>query len=279
MPLHCFGIECSLNTPPLVGVAMVLFAVPALLEPATRNISISRAPAYQSRGGLLQGVRDAPRHWWLMLNCHNAPVSGRISGPLRCRSRPGKCGQCRVPDSGKFRKAQRRGPGSVLGLFLISVRLPIQDTAEFDQQLLIGHGLNSPAEGAGRPGTAEDTVGDGLVVHPVLEYLFSAAGAAGLPDLFGFPQKLELPRREIWGESSRLPRQSCSWFARRVRQSLGSRPRTLTLVSAATGQPMTGYTISKCASVGWPVFPLIGRTSCGHADMATMQSVSARRST
>ena len=100
-----------------------------------------------------------------------------------------------------------------------------------------------------------------------------------LADLFGFPQKLELPLRGIRGDFKCLPRQSCSWIAKCVRQPLGLRPRTPNAVSAATGQPLTGYTISKCASVGWPVFPLIGRMSCGQADMATMQSVSARRST
>ena len=34
--------------------------------------------------------------------------------------------------------------------------------------------------------------------------------------------------------------------------------------------------ISKCASVGFPARPLIGRMSCGHAENATTRSISAR---
>ena len=109
VPLHGLGIECSLNAPPLVGVVMGLFAIPALVEPAIRNTSISRVPADPSRGGILQGVRDVLRHWWLMLNRHRVPVSGRVSGPLRCRSRR----KMRpLPSSGIQGNAGRRSGGA-----------------------------------------------------------------------------------------------------------------------------------------------------------------------
>ena len=41
------------------------------------------------------------------------------------------------------------------------------------------------------------------------------------------------------------------------------------------GQPAPQL-ISKCASVGLPALPLIGRMSCGHAEKAMMRSISAR---
>ncbi len=61
------------------------------------------------------------------------------------------------------------------------------------------------------------------------------------------------------------------------RGGLPSRRQRCGGVSRA-GRPRS-YTNSKCASVGFPVFPLMGRRSCGHADMATTQSISARSRT
>ena len=52
------------------------------------------------------------------------------------------------------------------------MRSGYQDAAEFDQRFLIGHDLNAPAEGASQSGTAEDAVGEGLAVDPVLAHLF-----------------------------------------------------------------------------------------------------------
>ena len=67
-PRYYFGIEYMLNTPPLVGVVLGLFAIPELLELATKNTSISRVSADQSKGGgMLQGVRDVLANWWLVL--------------------------------------------------------------------------------------------------------------------------------------------------------------------------------------------------------------------
>ncbi|MDE0212391.1 MAG: tripartite tricarboxylate transporter permease, partial [Boseongicola sp.] len=47
---YYFGIEYMLNTPPLVGVVLGLFAIPELLELATKNTSISRVGADQTKG-------------------------------------------------------------------------------------------------------------------------------------------------------------------------------------------------------------------------------------
>ena len=45
------------------------------------------------------------------------------------------------------------------------------------------------------------------------------------------------------------------------------------------GAPKTGYTTSKWASVGMQETPLMGTMSCGQAEKATMQSISARNRT
>ena len=65
---YYFGIEYMLNTPPLVAVVLGLFAIPELLELATKNTSISRVPNDQSQGGgMLQGIKDAFANWWLVI--------------------------------------------------------------------------------------------------------------------------------------------------------------------------------------------------------------------
>lgn len=68
VPRYWFGIEYMLQVPPLVAVVLGLFAVSELLDLATRNTSISRvAKADAGDGSMLRGVRDAFRHWWLVL--------------------------------------------------------------------------------------------------------------------------------------------------------------------------------------------------------------------
>lgn len=67
-PRYYFGVEYLLNTPPLVAVVLGLFAVPELLELATKNTSVSRVPADQSAGGgMMRGVRDVFENWWLVV--------------------------------------------------------------------------------------------------------------------------------------------------------------------------------------------------------------------
>ncbi len=79
-PRYYFGIEYMLNTPPLVGVVLGLFAIPELLELATKNTSISRVPDDQSGGGgMTRGIKDALANWWLMLK---SSVLGTYIGML-----------------------------------------------------------------------------------------------------------------------------------------------------------------------------------------------------
>lgn len=68
VPRYWFGVEYLLQVPPLVSVVLGLFAVSELLDLATRNTSISRvSKANVGDGSMLRGVRDAFRHWWLVL--------------------------------------------------------------------------------------------------------------------------------------------------------------------------------------------------------------------
>jgi len=55
---------------PLIPVVLGLFAIPELMELATRNVSISRVPKDQTEGGgMLVGIKDAVRNWWLATKC------------------------------------------------------------------------------------------------------------------------------------------------------------------------------------------------------------------
>ena len=79
-PRYYFGVEYLLNTPPLVAVVLGLFAIPELLELATKNTSISRVPQDRSgEGGMGRGIRDALNNWWLMLK---SSVLGTYIGML-----------------------------------------------------------------------------------------------------------------------------------------------------------------------------------------------------
>ena len=65
-----FGTDYLLDSLPLIPVVLGLFAIPELMELAIRNVSISRVPKDQtSDGGMLEGVKDVFRHWWLALRC------------------------------------------------------------------------------------------------------------------------------------------------------------------------------------------------------------------
>ncbi len=80
VPRYYFGVEYMLNTPPLVAVVLGLFAIPELLELATKNTSISRVPEDQSKGGgMLRGIRDVFANWWLVLK---SSVLGTYIGML-----------------------------------------------------------------------------------------------------------------------------------------------------------------------------------------------------
>jgi TctA family transporter len=68
VPRFWFEQTYLLQTPPLVSIVLGLFGVAEMLEMAVQNTGISRvAPAAVSRGGMMQGVREAFTHWWLVL--------------------------------------------------------------------------------------------------------------------------------------------------------------------------------------------------------------------
>ncbi|MAF50033.1 MAG: tripartite tricarboxylate transporter permease [Rhodospirillales bacterium] len=69
-PRYTFQALYLLDELPIIPVVLGLFALPELLELAVRNVSISRIPKDQSDGGgIMDGVRDAFRYWWLALRC------------------------------------------------------------------------------------------------------------------------------------------------------------------------------------------------------------------
>jgi len=70
IPRYWFGIDYLINGLPLIPVVLGLFALPEVLELAVRNESISRVPRDQMEGGeMLEGIKDAFRHWWLATRC------------------------------------------------------------------------------------------------------------------------------------------------------------------------------------------------------------------
>ena len=70
VPRYWFGSDYLLDGLPIVPVVLGLFAIPELLELAVRNTSISRTQRTDVVGGdLKDGVKDAFRHWALVLRC------------------------------------------------------------------------------------------------------------------------------------------------------------------------------------------------------------------
>tara|TARA_Y100001934_G_scaffold235816_1_gene286859 strand:- start:454 stop:2478 length:2025 start_codon:yes stop_codon:yes gene_type:complete len=55
---------------PIVPYVLGLFAIPEVLELAVRNTSISRVQREEvATGGIVNGMRDAAKNWWLGLRC------------------------------------------------------------------------------------------------------------------------------------------------------------------------------------------------------------------
>jgi TctA family transporter len=70
IPRYVFDTDYLLERLPIIPVVLGLFAIPELLEMATRNTSISRvAQSEGGEGGLMQGIRDTVIHRWLVLRC------------------------------------------------------------------------------------------------------------------------------------------------------------------------------------------------------------------
>ncbi|MDH3738510.1 MAG: tripartite tricarboxylate transporter permease [Alphaproteobacteria bacterium] len=70
IPRFWFGFDYLLDGVPLIPVVLGLFAIPELMELATRKSSISAVPKDQAIGGnLMAGVKDAWLYKWLSLRC------------------------------------------------------------------------------------------------------------------------------------------------------------------------------------------------------------------
>ena len=67
---YSLGLEYLVDDLPLIPVVLGIFAIPELMELATRNISIAREMRSQDTGSSIgDGVRDAVRHGWLATRC------------------------------------------------------------------------------------------------------------------------------------------------------------------------------------------------------------------
>ncbi len=67
---YSMGLEYLVDDLPLIPVVLGIFAIPELMELATRNISIARETARQDAGSSIRdGVNDAIRHGWLATRC------------------------------------------------------------------------------------------------------------------------------------------------------------------------------------------------------------------
>jgi TctA family transporter len=70
VPRFTFGTLYLLDELPLIPVLLGLFALPELMELAIKNVSIARTgQGGDTRSGLLKGVRDAFKHWALVVRC------------------------------------------------------------------------------------------------------------------------------------------------------------------------------------------------------------------
>jgi putative tricarboxylic transport membrane protein len=70
IPRFHFETDYLTDNLPLIPVVLGLFAIPEIMELAIRNTSISKIPESQTAGGgMLEGIKDAFRHWWLALRC------------------------------------------------------------------------------------------------------------------------------------------------------------------------------------------------------------------
>jgi TctA family transporter len=67
VPRYTFEANYLLDGLPLVPVVLGLFALPEMIDLASRGASISRVA--QAGSGMMDGVRDAGRHWWLGIRC------------------------------------------------------------------------------------------------------------------------------------------------------------------------------------------------------------------
>jgi TctA family transporter len=69
IPRYWFNMNYLLDGIPIVPYVLGLFALPELLELAVRNTPISRVDKAEVKGGMMDGIRDARKYWWLGLRC------------------------------------------------------------------------------------------------------------------------------------------------------------------------------------------------------------------
>lgn len=70
IPRYWFDQVFLLEGLPTVAVVLGLFAIPEVAGLILTNRSISRVPRAQTGGGgMLQGIREAFQHWWLVIRC------------------------------------------------------------------------------------------------------------------------------------------------------------------------------------------------------------------
>jgi TctA family transporter len=70
IPRYAFGTLYLLDKLPLIPVLLGLFAIPEIMELALKDVSIARTgKSGDTRAGLFEGVRDAFKHWWLVVRC------------------------------------------------------------------------------------------------------------------------------------------------------------------------------------------------------------------
>jgi TctA family transporter len=67
VPRYTFGANYLLDGLPLVPLVLGLFALPEMIDLAGRGKSISRVA--EAGSGMMDGVKDAGRHWWLGIRC------------------------------------------------------------------------------------------------------------------------------------------------------------------------------------------------------------------
>ncbi|MGQ3489053.1 tripartite tricarboxylate transporter permease [Roseovarius pacificus] len=70
IPRYWFDVLYLIDGLPLMPIVLGIFAIPELLELMKGGKGIAKVSAVQGRrSGLIEGARDALRHWWLTLRC------------------------------------------------------------------------------------------------------------------------------------------------------------------------------------------------------------------
>ncbi len=67
LPRYWLGTTYLLDGLPLVPFVLGLFAIPELIELTAKGTSISKVPRSSVSGGLVTGIIDACRNWWLVI--------------------------------------------------------------------------------------------------------------------------------------------------------------------------------------------------------------------